>query len=150
MRWLQYTGSFEYDPGVDTQALLNHLVAELDRKRAAGIVVAGNTISFRGGPFPFRWVDNWNLFVPFDKCGIVVDHQQREVRYQLSIRYFVLYTALVFGTMGVSIWREGPALLAVILLLVLIATGGNLAISIPRFNRFLRDAIDTAIAPSRS
>ena len=145
---LTVSGSFDYDSGRDPAVLLAHIAEELRRVKGRDIAIAGNTLHFRGGMFRF-FVTNWNLLNPFGFGSITVDPARAQVRYELSVRQtFAIATAFVALTsvvMGRELWRQ-PFLLVVLALAWAFCVTSNLGVGIPRFNSFLRHAIDSAPA----
>lgn len=141
---LACAGAFEFDDGVDKAALLAHLAGCMRKLDARAIRISLDSVSFSGGPF--RLVSNWNILVPFDHGELVVDEVTHEVRYRLSFRFLVFAVTALVGFAGVSEWYAGnhdPVILLFVAFGWLFLVGGNLMTGIPRFERFLRNAIDS-------
>ena len=138
------TGSFDYDDGVNKTVLLAHLAEKLRSVNAASIRVSSNAVSFTGGLF--RGVNNWNILIPFGRGELIADDAKHEIHYRLNVRQLVYSVGIMFAFASVtmfSVIRDDPAMLLVFALGCLWLIGGNLLIGLPRFKRFLRDAIDT-------
>jgi len=108
-------------------------------------------LSFRGGIF--RFVDNWNALVPFGRGQLIVDDERHAVRYHVSFRQLTYAATImvVFGAAGG--WfatKHDPVVSLFFAFGWLWLVGGNLMIGIPRFQRFLRKAIDNAPIGTRS
>jgi hypothetical protein len=141
---LTYSGSFEFDEGVDKAALILHLAECLRKLNAHDIRPSQVSVSFRGGVF--RGVSNWNILIPFERGELMVDETAHEVRYRLSFHHLVFFAAIFFGFGCLIAWPDSkfdPAIPLVLGLGCLFLVGGNLMLGIPRFHRFLRDAIDS-------
>jgi hypothetical protein len=139
-----YNGTLEFDEGVGKTALLAHLACCLRKVNAHEVRISPNSVSFRGGVF--RGVSNWNILSPFGCGDLAVDDISHEVRYQLSFRQLILVVSTLLGLGAFSAWSDishNPLMLVAFVVMWLWFVGGNLAIGIPRFERFLRDAIDT-------
>ena len=145
MRSLTYTGTLEFDDGVDKTALIAHLADCLRKLDAHEIRISHTSVSFRGGMF--RFVSNWNLLGPFGYGELIVNDATHEVRYHLSFRQLAWAATIILGCMSAfALYASGynpgiPFLVFGFGWLWLV--GGNLAIGIWRFRRFLRTAIDT-------
>jgi hypothetical protein len=144
-----HTGDVPFDDKVDLAVLPTHLADCLRDVRARAIEIEGNHIAFTGGMF--RLVSNWNVLVPFGYGDLTVDAGTRQVHYRLSSRQLVIPATVltivlaIFWIVQMTASRNWPwqPILAIPLLWVWLV-GGNLAIGLWRFQRFLRRAIRTA------
>ena len=144
-----HTGDVPFDDGVDLTVLPTHLAKCLRDVRAHAIEIEGSHIAFAGSVF--RLVSKWNVLVPFGYGDLTVDAITRQVHYRLSSRQLVIPATVVsvglavFAIVGMTGSRDWPwqPILAIPLIWVWIV-GGNLAIGLWRFQRFLRRAVSTA------
>jgi len=147
----EYNGALDFDEGVDRASLLAHLDFCLRKINARDVQISSDSVSFRGGLF--RGVNNWNLLIPFGRGKLVVDDVRHEVRYRLSFRQLMLAALTLLGLAACLAWSDfghNPFTLVALAVGWLWLVGGNLAIGIPRFRRFLRDSIDALPAQSGS
>jgi hypothetical protein len=140
---LTRTGSLSFDAGIDPTTLPPHLAECLRSVAASTVEIRGNCVAFTGGMF--RLVSNWNVLVPFGSGDLAVDADFRQVRYRVSIRQLVLIGTAMVGVGAAFIlmshvWQ--PLLLLPLMWLWLV--GGNVALGIFRFERFVGRAIATA------
>ncbi len=137
-------GSFDFDTGVEKTALLSHLAECLRKVDARGVHIIEGRVSFRGGLF--RGVSNWNVLAAFGSGELIVDEVLHAVRYRLSVGQIVALVTLIVAAMAASIWsdtrRVGWSTLFPALAWLWLV-GGNLAVGLPRFKSFLRNAIDS-------
>jgi hypothetical protein len=144
-----HTGDVPFDDKVDLVVLPTHLADCLRGVKARAIKIEGNHIAFTGGMF--RLVSNWNVLVPFGDGDVTVDASTRQVHYRLSSRQLVIPVTVltivlaIFGIIQMTASRSWPwqPILAIPLLWAWLV-GGNLAIGLWRFQRFLRRAISAA------
>jgi len=144
IRLLTYTGALEFDDGVDTAALITHLADHLRKLDGRDIKISRASVSFRGGLF--RGVNNWNILVPFGYGELIADETTHEVRYRLSFRQLICAATALLGLAFVIGWSAAkfePVVPLVVGFAWLWLVGGNLMLGIPRFQRFLQDAIDS-------
>ena len=139
---LTRTGTLSFDARTDSAALLNHLVDSLRQADASAVEIQGNCVMFTRRMF--RFVGNWNVLVPFDSGDLTVDGDARQIRYRVGIRQLILFgtaTVVVMTTFILMspVWQ--PLLFMPLMWLWLV--GGNVAIGIFRFERFVRRAIAT-------
>jgi len=125
----------------------------LENEKAKKIVVSGNKITFRGGMF--RFVSKSNLLVTIDHGQVQVEELPTElhVTYRLSfLQIFVLTSVfvmfLVFILHDTIVSSRNASYLILIWLWVF---GGNFAVGLFRFRRFLLKVqpIDVRRAPSK-
>jgi hypothetical protein len=140
---LTWTSTVDFHDEIDTAELAAHLARSLNKARAGSVVVQGNCVMFTGGVF--RWVDNWNILVPFGSGKLDISPGDGHIRYCLNFRQLVVATTALVGLMvlallAVRLWQ--PLLFIPVGWLWVV--GGNLMLGIPRFERFLRDRISTA------
>ena len=141
---LTYTGTLEFDAGVDTTALIVHLADYLRKLEARDIRISQASVSFRGGLF--RAVSNWNILIPFGYGKLIVDETAHQVRYGLSFRQLICVVTTMLALACLIEWSVATFDSVVPLVLGigwLWLVGGNLMLGIPRFRRFLRGAIDS-------
>jgi hypothetical protein len=144
-----HTGDVPFEDRVDLTVLPTHLANCLRDVKARTIEIEGSHIAFTGGMF--RVVSNWNVLVPFGYGDLTVDAITRQVHYRLSSRQLVVSATVlsivlaIFVVVQVTASSGGPwqPILAIPLIWVWLV-GGNLAIGLWRFQRFLRNAVSTA------
>ena len=139
-----YTKTVNFDGNVDLATLPAHLADCLRRLDARVVAVDQNRVSFTGGLF--RLVSNWNLLVPFGFGDLTIDSSARSITYRLSFRQLVIAVTVMVGIMAGFISfasRSWPGL-AFIPVMWIWLVGGNLAIGIPRFEKFVRRTIETS------
>jgi hypothetical protein len=144
-----HTGDVPFDDRVDLTVLPTHLVTCLRDVNARAIEIEGTHIAFTGGVF--RLVSNWNLLVPFGYGDLTVDATCRQIHYRLSSRQLVIFATVVSIVLavpeivGMTTSRGGlwQPILAIPVIWIWIV-GGNLAIGLWRFQRFLQSAVSTA------
>jgi hypothetical protein len=145
---LTYTGTLEFDTGVDITALIAHLADYLRKLDARNIRTSYTSVSFRGGLF--RTVSSGNILIPFGYGELIVDETAHEVGYGLCFRQLICVVTTLLGLGYVAEWpvtRFEPVVPLVLGISWLSLVGGNLMIGIPRFQRFLRSAIDSLPFP---
>jgi hypothetical protein len=142
-RFLVCTGALDFDEGVERRALLVHLAGSLRKIDARAVTISDESVTFRGGLF--RLVSSWNILMPFGSGELVVDAKKHAVRYRLFIHQFVLVvTAMTMMAFAfASPIRIIPGGLIFLTLTWLWLIGVNLLIGLPRFKRFLREAVDS-------
>lgn len=140
---LTRTGSLSFDSGINPTALPPHLAECLRSVHASTVAIRGNCVAFTGGMF--RLVSNWNVLVPFGSGDLAVDADFRQVRYRVNIRQLVLIGTAMLGVGGAFILMSHVWLPLLFLpLMWLWLVGGNVALGIFRFERFVARAIATA------
>jgi hypothetical protein len=125
-------------------ALPTHLANCLRRVEARQVATEANRISFKGGVF--RLVGNWNVLCPFGFGDLTVDANTRQIQYRLSFRQLFFVATALTGFLGICAsfeLRSWPAVPFIPLIWAWLF-GGNLILGIPRFEAFLRGAIETA------
>jgi hypothetical protein len=141
---LAYDGVFDFDEGVNKADLLAHLASRFQKVNAGDIQISRDSVSFRGGFF--RGVGSWNVLIPFGRGELIVDDIIHEVHYRLSLRQLIFSASAMVGLRACSAWFDtdghNPFTLFAFAGGWVGLVGGNLAIGIPRFQRFLREAID--------
>jgi hypothetical protein len=145
MRWLMIEGTLDFGD-VQIETLLAHLSDRLRDVEARRITISDNSVSFRGGLF--RFAGRWNVLVPFGYGELVTDPEKRRVHYRLSIRELVVAVTTMMVLVAIGAWvliQESPGIVLFFALgwLWLWLVGGNLLFGIPRFKRFLREAVDS-------
>jgi len=144
------TGAVDFGKEIDSSLLAAHVAARLRDIDANEVDVRPHRVTFKGGFF--RFVTNWNILVNFGFGDLEVDPDSHEVRYRLSYRQLVIYSAIMFvvlcvfllafsGTRGMvsGIWT----MLGLLLMWFCIGFL-NVTIGVWRFERFLGRAIATA------
>jgi hypothetical protein len=144
---LTRTGTLSFGAEIDSAALPAHLADSLRDADASTVEIQGNRVTFTCQMF--RFVSNWNVLAPFDSGDLTVDADARQVRFRVNIRRLVLFGTAMVGVMTAFIlmspvWQ--PLLLMPFMWLWLV--GGNVAIGIHRFERFVGRAI-ASTSPSR-
>ena len=145
MRAPVYEGTLEFDTGIGKAALLTHIAECLRNAEARGVKVSGDSVFFRGGIF--RFVGNWNILVPFGRGELIVDEVTHEIRYRLSLLQNLSIVTIVVAYGAWITWvgtNHAPFVPFAFAFAWLAFVGSNLMFGIPRFQRFLREAIDTA------
>jgi hypothetical protein len=137
------TGTFSFDEQVDVAVLPEHIAACLSRVHAREIQINSNCISFSGGLF--RLVSNWNVLVQFERGELTINPHDRRLHYRLGVRQLILVGTILSALISIPVLASGnwPGLLFVSFIWLWLV-GGNLAIGVPRFRRFIRHAIETA------
>lgn len=140
---LMIEGSIYFGEETDPEKLASHLADCLYDADAKTVDLADSRVAFKGGVF--RMVGNWNVLVPFGFGELRVDPVTRQVLYRLSARQLVAMGTVVVGLMAIftlmsRAWQ--PAILMPIMWLWIV--GGNLAIGVFRFERFVCRSIESA------
>ena len=140
---LTRTGTLSFDAEVDSAALPAYLADALRDADASTVEVRGNCVTFTRRMF--RFVSNWNVLVPFESGDMTVDAVARQICYRVSIRQFVLLGTVVIGAItGFVLTFRSWQFLFVMPLMWLWTVGGNVAIEIYRFERFVGHAMASA------
>ncbi|QOY91509.1 hypothetical protein [Paludibaculum fermentans] len=146
MRFLAYTGTLDFDDGVDPAMLAAHLTECLRAAGACSVRAGPGIVGFSGG---FYRVLPWHMLVPFERGEVIVDESTHEVRYRLSVAHVAIAITLMMAWMGVTAWQP----MKHSLILLFIVPIGWLWLFVPnvlfgarRFEEFLRRAIDSAPA----
>jgi len=129
--------------GVDKTVLIAHLAECLRKLNAHDVRTSQASVSFRGGFFRASAI---GISIPFDRGELTVDEALHAVHYRLSFRQLVFFAAIFFAFGCLIEWPNSKFDLAIPLVLglgCLFLVGGNLMLGVPRFHRFLRDAIDS-------
>jgi hypothetical protein len=139
-----YTSTVNFEGDVDSALLPAHLADCLRRVDGRDVTVEQNRVSFTSGLF--RLVSNWNVLVPFGFGDLMVDAAAGRVRYRLSYRQLVIFATVMTGVMAVFVSFESRTWAGLVFIPFMYGwlVGANLAIGIPRFDGFLRRAIETA------
>lgn len=136
-------GSICFNEENDPEKLASHLADCLHDADAKSVDLADGKVTFKGGGF--RLVSNWNVLVPFGFGELRVDPITRQVYYRLSARQLVAIGTVFVGLMTIftlmsRAWQ--PAIFMPFMWLWIV--GGNLAIGVFRFERFVRRSIESA------
>jgi hypothetical protein len=132
-----------FDAEIDPTALANHLANCLRSVKASTVEILGNRVVFTGGIF--RLVSNWNVLVPFGSGDLTIDADSRQVHYCVSFRELALLGTAMVGLATVFILASPNRLpLLFVPLMWLWLVGGNVALGIFRFKRFVGRALATA------
>jgi hypothetical protein len=147
MPTLMKTGTVDFDNEIDPSLLPAHLGGCLRSVDADEVRVKDECVTFRGGIF--RFVTNWNVLVAFGFGDLTVDSESRKVRYCLSYRQLIIFTAIMAAVTAATILilgnLQGMSLsLLTVLPLSFIVVFVNLAWRTYDFKRFLRRSIATA------
>jgi hypothetical protein len=142
-------GALDFDDGVDTSRLLTHVADRLRAAKAQHVIISNESIAFHGGLF--RFVGNWNVLVPFGYGELAVDQHRHEVRYRLSIGQLLAVATIMVLFLGAALLgaaKDGqnatpPALYLFLPFAWLCLVGGNIVLGVRRFERFLRESIDS-------
>jgi hypothetical protein len=140
-----YVRAIDFNEEVDSATLASHLANCLRRVQARSVIIEGNCVTFTGGML--RFVSNWNVLAPFGYGDLTIDSSTHQVQYRISLRQLIVFgtAACGFAFMFMLFARAQPWQLLTFLPLGWVwLVGGNLAIGIPRFNKFIRHAITTA------
>jgi hypothetical protein len=139
-----YTKTVNVDLAVDLAMLPAHLADRLRRINARTVEVDQNRILFTGGLFGSGG-NRWGVLIPFGFGDLTVDSNTRQLRYRLSFRQLVVVATIMVGILagfGYVIHSSAWLISAAIAWVWLV--GLNLFIGLPRFNKFVHSAIDTA------
>ena len=142
-----YARTMDFNHEVDPAILPSHLADCLRRVSARSVTVEGNHVAFVGGLF--RFVSNWNVLGPFGFGDLTIDSSTHQIQYRVSLRQLIVVGTGVCGFIFAAMaFDHAPfwQLLAVPFIWIWIV-GANLAIGLPRLNRFMRRAV--AAAPLR-
>jgi hypothetical protein len=146
MPTLTTAGQVTIPAGVNTSALLAHLVDCLRDVNAKEVRAEGNSVSFVGGIF--RFVTNWNVLVSFGFGDLTVDSAKCEVSFRLNYRQLVICTGIMFLVVVAGLLFVGlpPAswLILAAPFIYLVAVTSNIAVGVLHFRYFLRRSIATA------
>jgi hypothetical protein len=144
-----HTRTINFDGDVDLAALPAHLADCLRRLDARAVKVDQNRVSFTGGLF--RLVGNWNVLIPFGFGDLMIDPIARNIRYRLSFRQLIIFATVGVGILIGSFAYESHSWGTVTFMPIawIWLVGGNLAIGLPRFKKFLDSAIETAPRTNR-
>jgi len=139
-------GAVDFGNEVDSSLLAAHVAARLRDVDAKEVDVRPNRVTFEGGFF--RFVTNWNILVNFGFGDLTVDPSTHEIRYRLSYRQLVIFSAIMFGVICVFLGTRGmiSGIWTMLGLLMMWFCIGfiNVTIGVWRFERFLGQAIATA------
>ena len=141
------TGAVDFDREIDPSLLPAHLAGCLRSVDADDVRVRDQRVTFRGGIF--RFVTNWNILVAFGFGDLTVDSETCKVRYCLSYRQLIIFTAIMAGVTAATILILGNLQGMSLPLLTVLPLGFsvvfiNLVWRIHDFKRFLRRSIATA------
>jgi hypothetical protein len=140
------TGLVDFDRDVDSSLLPARLAGCLRGVDADEVEITDNRVTFEGGIF--RFVTNWNVLVPFGFGDLTVCPETRQVRYRLSYRQLVIFSATMIGVMEAFVLAfAGPQRLTIVIALSVMwffALFTNLALGIPRFEDLIRRAVASA------
>ena len=136
-------GSIYFGAETDPEKLASHLADCLFNADAKAVDLADGHVAFKGGVF--RMVGNWNVLVPFGFGELSVDPVTRQVYYRVSARQLVLVATIGIGLMTTFVlFTQAWQPLALMPLMWLWIVGGNLAIGVFRFERFVCRSIESA------
>jgi len=150
MPMLVTSGAVNFDNEIDSSLLAAHVASQLRDLDANEVDVRPNRVMFKGGYF--RFVTSWNILVTFGFGDLVIDPEVHEIRYSLSYRQLVTFSAIMFGAMCIFLLTASRAqgmisgiwtLLGLLLMWFCIGFL-NVTIGVWRFERFLGRAIATA------
>jgi hypothetical protein len=140
-----YKKTLSIDSAVDLSRLPTHLAMCLQQIKARTVEVNHNHVSFTGGLFGFER-NRWDILIPFGFGGLTVESETRQLTYRLSFRQlFVAGTIMVGILTGFTYfaWHSWAGLLAAPVWWIWLV-GGNVLIGLPRFEKFVSSAIETA------
>ncbi|HEX8692841.1 MAG TPA: hypothetical protein VF746_10500 [Longimicrobium sp.] len=127
----------------EREALLRRLERALAPHKPRWIRREGATIHFRGGSF--RWVTNWNLLVSISTGSFTVEETPAGPLVCYRLRFTGMVVGSTVAVLLLAVWlttmagmSRPPVLIFVVMWLWLV--GGNLAITLLRFSRFMRRA----------
>jgi hypothetical protein len=139
-----YTRTVNIGRDVDLLKLPAHLAARLHDIHARTVEINQNQVSFTGALFGFG--NRWDLLVPFGFGDLTIDANALQLSYRLSFRQLMIVTSVMVGIMagvGCSMFRSWEGLVIFPFGWTWLV-GGNLAIGLPRFKKFIDSAIETA------
>jgi hypothetical protein len=122
-----------------------HLAVRLQQIKTRTVEVNQNFVSFTGGLFGLER-NRWDILIPFGFGDFTVETDTRQLRYRLSFhQLFVAGTIMVGILTGFSYfaWHSLAGLLAAPVWWFWLV-GVNLLIGLPRFDKFVHSAIETA------
>jgi hypothetical protein len=144
-----YRASIEITPcGKDVS--YGDLVAAVERRlrkvSARDLTAEANEVSFAGGPFPLRFVSNWNVLAPITRGTVRVDPVNSRVTYCLGFAGFMAIPALfllilvVILAVGRNPWYVFLLTFAFWSFLV----GLNYLFALARFDHFMKQCVRDA------
>ena|SRR5689334_9021644 len=145
MNWKSLTleGGIYFGEDTDPDKLVSHLAYCLQQESANDVDVHGHRIAFKAGMF--RLVSNWNPLVPFEPGELAVDLANRQVYYQVGFRQLVVVGTLIPIFLFAFSWlAHAWQVLIFMPFMWLWTVGGNLAIGVVRFQRFVSRSIESS------
>jgi hypothetical protein len=140
---LMIGGSIYFGEETDPEKLASHLADCLYHADAKAVDLADGHVAFKAGVF--RMVGNWNVLVPFGSGELRVDPVTRQVYYRLSARQLVVVASFgIFLMATFVLFSQAWQPLVMMPFIWLWVVGGNLAIGVFRFERFLCRSIESA------
>lgn len=140
---ITWEGCVAYDVRINPDVLIKHLAQQLRTLDARNVETSGNSVWFTGGLF--RTTGRWNILNGFGRGQLIVDEVRHVVEYRLSAAQLVTVASTMFVTWGcvsgLSLSKDHD-LLFFLLFSWLLAIGGILLFGLPRFRRFLQQAVD--------
>ena len=139
-----YTRTVNFDRDLDLLKLPAHMAARLGDIKARAVKVNQNNVSFTGGMFGFG--SRWDVLVPFGFGDLTIDANALQLTYRLSFRQLIVVTTVMVGILaGVICYmsRSSEGLVFIPLGWAWLV-GGNLAIGLPRFKKFIHSALESA------
>ena len=139
-RSLSYDGTLPLGADADRAFLLARIADALRSADATSVEMQSDRISFKAGAF--RFVNNWNVLVPFGSGEVIADVEHHVLRYRLCFRQMVVVATVLMCPMAAfMVFSKASEMLVAIPFMLLWLVGGNLAIGLPRFQAFLRKAL---------
>jgi len=145
MNWKSLTleGGIYFGEDIDPDKLVSHLADCFHQESADEVIVDGNRVAFKAGMF--RLVSNWNALAGFRFGELIVDSQNRQVYYRLSFRQLVVMGTVMVSFMFAFSWlAHAWQILIFMPLMWLWIVGGNLAIGVVKFQRFVSRSIESS------
>jgi hypothetical protein len=140
-----YKKTLNVDSGVDLSRLPAYLAVRLQEINAGTVEVNQNHVSFTGGLFG-SGRNRWDILIPFGFGDLTVKSDTRQLTYRLSFRQlFVAGTIIVAILTGFS-YFVGHSLAGLVAAPIwwIWIVGLNLFIGLPRFEKFVSTAVETA------
>lgn len=140
-----YKKTLNVDSDVDFSRLPAHLGACLQEINAGTVGVDQNRVSFTGGLFG-SGRNRWDILIPFGFGDLTVKSDTRQLTYRLSFRQLFVTGTIMVGILTGFSYFAGHSLagLASAPIWWIWLVGLNLFIGLPRFERFVSTAIETA------
>jgi hypothetical protein len=140
-----YTKTLNVDSTVDLAKPPAHLAVRLQQIKAGTVEVNQNHVSFTGGLFG-SGRNRWDILIPFGFGDLTVESNTRQLKYRLSFRQLFVAGTIMVGILTgffYFAWHSLGGLLAAPIWWIWLV-GLNLLIGLPRFEKFVHSAVETA------